>query len=88
MENAKVKLVTMITAILFFVGGGFNVAKWMTADALWKQRMEIDMTGIREDVAGTNGKSWNHREMRTWTDRFEDANPELFIPNPDEIETR
>ena len=87
MENSKVKLATMIAAIVFCLGGGFKVSVWMMGDALWKQRVEYDILQLRKEVSGADTQHWNHKEMRRWTDQLEDKNPELAIPNPDAIET-
>ena len=85
LENATVKLATLIATVFFFCGGAWKVSRWMTADALWKNNLEHEIEKTNLLVKGKDREQWRKPEMRIFTQQLRNANPALKVPQVDNI---
>ena len=81
LENSKVRLVTVIGLLVFFVGDALAVALWMRNDALWKLGVEHQMESVRGLIEQKAADRWTRRDMRIWGRMLRDENAELNVPH-------
>lgn len=66
-EHSVVKLTTMVGAIVFIVGGTWNVSQW-------KSEVENELGSLKKSVEARTDDRWRARDMYYWCIQTEALN--------------